>query len=117
MNKKEMIHIAEKIEQSIPDLRLAYARNMPSYTPQHNGFKNNLVMKLERASQNLKRYGEGEKQNVGEWYFDTLDLVNALTLVNMMKNDEESYKLIEEVCETLCSEYDEATGQIPQLKE
>jgi hypothetical protein len=108
MNKKEMVHIAEKIEQSIPELRLAYERCLPTFTPKHNGFKSNLWITLQRSVENIKGYANGRHYNKGEWYFDALDLVNALTLIEMMKSDEETKRIIEELCRVLCEEYDEA---------
>lgn len=116
-DKKYMLNLVNRLNECIPDLIIQYKKCMPTYTPPHDGFKNNLIMKLQRSAENIKAYSNGEEYNVGEWYFDTLDLVNALTLLEVMKQSEESYKLIEEVCKVLCEEYDKATESIPQLKE
>lgn len=108
MNKEEIIHIAENIEKRLSDLRLAYEKCLPTYTPKHNGFKSYLGITLQRSAANIKRYANGKSYEKGEWYFDTLDLVNALTLVDMIRGDEETARTIEELCRALCEEYDKA---------
>lgn len=108
MKKEELLQIAEEIEKRLQEFRLAYENHLPSYTPKHNGFKHNLGITLQRSATNIRNYANGKPYEKGEWYFDTLDLVNALALIEMMKSDEETKRIIEELCRVLCEEYDEA---------
>lgn len=107
-NKRYILDFIEKFEKHIPELSAQYEKCMPIYTPNHVGFKNNLMMKLQRSAENVKRYIGGEAYDFGVWYFDTLDLVNALTLIKLISDNEELGDLLDKFCEVLCVEYDEA---------
>lgn len=107
-NKQYILDFVEKFEKRIPELSAQYEKCMPRYTPNHDGFKNNLIMKLQRSAENIKKYCNGEAYDFGVWYFDALDLVNALTLIKLISDKEELGDLLNKFCEVLCVEYDEA---------
>lgn len=104
--------VSDRILAELERLRAIYWDSLPSCTPNHERFRCQLFLQLERVAQNLQKREGGESCSVGEWFFDTYDLVNALALIKVMERDKEAYAIVEEACEALCEHYDEVVDVI-----
>lgn len=102
--------VSDKIIAGLERLEARYWDSLPSYTPKHERFRCHLFLQLGRVAENLRKHECGEPCDIGEWFFDTYDLVNALALVKVMEQDKNAYSLIEEACEALCASYDEVVN-------
>ncbi len=112
MRKKKQIHrIAKALEDKLPKIMELYRRCLPNYTPAHNRFHCNMELQLYRIAENLKKHANGEVCDAGEWFFDTYDLVNALTLLEVIAKDKETHSLLINACKALSSGYDQVTGR------